>query len=412
MTTEKRSVSQSGLWLTVIAPFGLGFAVAVAGRSINAILGGPIAEALDLNNLEIGLATSTFMLGFALTQLPLGLLLDYLGPRTTQALFFVVGGLGMILFAMASGVVVLLLGRALLGIGVAGGLMAAFKAVADRVETERLPFYNGVILACGGLGAIAATSPAKWFEIAYGWRALCIVVGVVIILTGIFIYVVNRDAGTANPRGLRSDLKGLARVYREPLFWHIAPLFTVSFGGFLALQSLWLGPWLQTVVGLSPSGAAQYLLATAAAMTVGMLSGGLFSRVSEITKQPLSTIVFIGTAAYVVFQLAIVANIAPGNIVVWLAYGFLSQITLLNFAILGRHFPPELAGRAMTGLNVLVFLYAFVAQLGFGVIAHLWSGGARDSIEAYQVAFSCLIAIEIVALAWYGVQAMRRRYGE
>ncbi|MEE9176074.1 MAG: MFS transporter, partial [Thermodesulfobacteriota bacterium] len=122
-------MNKNNLWLTTILPFGLGYFITMVFRSINAVLAHPILESLSLNHLEIGFITSTFLITFAITQIPLGILLDSWGARKTQTLFFFIGGVGIIIFGLASNVGMLALGRGILGVGMAGGLLAAFKAV-------------------------------------------------------------------------------------------------------------------------------------------------------------------------------------------------------------------------------------------------------------------------------------------
>jgi len=63
-------LSNVSLWLTVIVPFGLGYFITTAYRTINAILVHPLMESLHLNPMEIGWVTSTFLLTYALSQLP------------------------------------------------------------------------------------------------------------------------------------------------------------------------------------------------------------------------------------------------------------------------------------------------------------------------------------------------------
>ncbi len=398
-------LSSARLWLTVIIPFGLGYFISVVFRSVNAILAHPLMESLNLSPVEVGFVTSTFVLTFALTQIPLGIVLDSLGARKTQALFFVIGGIGIIIFGLASNVWQLALGRAVLGIGMAGGLMAAFKAVSDSVCTERVPYYNGIILAAGGLGALVATTPAKLLEVEFGWRALCIGLGLGTFLIALLIFCANRDSYSSKTgkTTLWGELAGLKSIYADRFFWQIAPLFVISYGGFIAMQGLWLGPWLQHVVGLSPLASADYLMVIAIAMTLGMLSGGPFSKLADHVKRPLTVVIAMGIAVHIVTQVAIVTNVLSTNYVIWFVYGYFAQVTLVNFAAFEQHFGPQRAGRATTSVNMLIFLFAFLVQYLFGLVVHLWaqSSGADHPISAYKVAFSAVIVLECAALVWF-----------
>ena len=105
---------------------------------------------LSINHLEIGFITSTFVLAFAVFQIPLGLIVDSWGARKTQVSLFVIGAIAIVTFGMSSSVISLSVTRAFLGIGMAGSFFCAVKAITDRVPKEDIPYYTGIVLAFGG----------------------------------------------------------------------------------------------------------------------------------------------------------------------------------------------------------------------------------------------------------------------
>lgn len=395
----------TSLWLTIILPFAMGFFVSMAFKCINAILAHPLEQELHLASVEMGWITSLFLLTFALMQLPVGLLLDRWGPWKTQSLLFIIGAVGITLFGLSSDVTMLAIGRAILGVGMAGGLVAAFKATADWCTAEEVPFYNSIILGVGGLGALMVTSPAKFFELEFGWRTLCLSMAALTLVVAVVMFFAGRDKPMSKDltKDLHSDLAGLKSIYTDPFFWQVAPLIVVCNGGFIAMIGLWLGPWLQHVVGFSPLESAHYLFAISLAMTIGFVSGGLIARLAERLAQPLIVVVVWGIVIYVAIQIILVLNIASQNYLIWAAYGISAKAAVLGFAVLTRHFGPKLSGRVVTGANIFVCLFAFAAQNAFGVVLHLWpeSGGAGPSPAAYQAAFTGLVALHVFALAWF-----------
>ncbi len=396
---------KSSIWLTIVVPFAMGFFVSMAFKCVNAILAHPLEQELQLASVEMGWITSLFLLTFALMQLPVGLVLDRWGPWKTQSLLFVIGAIGITLFGLASNVTMLAVGRAIMGIGMAGGLMAAFKATADSCKADEVPFYNSIILGVGGLGALMVTSPAKFFELEFGWRTLCFSMAALTLAAAVVAFLAGRNKSTSKDltSDLRSDIAGLKLIYTDPFFWRVAPLIVVCNGGFIAMLGLWLGPWLQHVVGFSPLQSAHYLFAISLAMTIGFVSGGLIARLAERLAQPLIVIVVWGIAIYIAIQIILVLNIASQNYLIWAAYGISAKAAVLGFAVLTRHFGPQLSGRVVTGANIFVCLFAFAVQYTFGVVLHLWpeSSGTAPPATAYQAAFSGLIVLHVLALAWF-----------
>jgi sugar phosphate permease len=123
--------------LRIFLPFAGGYLLSYLFRSVNAVIAPDLSQALQLDARELGLLTSVYFLGFALTQIPLGILLDRFGPRRVEAVLLVVAAIGALVFAGSADLGQLIAGRALIGVGVSVCLMAAFKAFASWFAAER-----------------------------------------------------------------------------------------------------------------------------------------------------------------------------------------------------------------------------------------------------------------------------------
>ena len=109
---------------------------------------------------------------FAAVLLPCGVLLDRYGPRLVDSALLLLAAAGSLVFALADGVWTLMLGRALIGLGVAVGLMAGLKAIVLWFPPERIALANGWYIMLGALGALSATGPAEVLVQSVGWRGL------------------------------------------------------------------------------------------------------------------------------------------------------------------------------------------------------------------------------------------------
>ena len=87
------------LALRVILPFAAIYFLTYAARNINAVAGEPISRELGLSPGDLGFLTSVYLAGFAVTQLPLGVLLDRYGPRRVEAAVLLPAALGAAMFA-------------------------------------------------------------------------------------------------------------------------------------------------------------------------------------------------------------------------------------------------------------------------------------------------------------------------
>ena len=108
--------------------FALGYFLSYFYRSANAVLAKDLSQELGLGPAELGFMTSLFYLAFAAAQLPLGGLLDRVGPRAVTPALLLVAALGSVVFGLAQSFAVLALGRALIGVGMAAALMGSMRA--------------------------------------------------------------------------------------------------------------------------------------------------------------------------------------------------------------------------------------------------------------------------------------------
>lgn len=392
------------LMARVFLPFAIGFFLSYVYRTVNAVIAPDIAADTGLSAADIGLLTSMYFLTFAAFQLPLGLLLDRFGPRRVEAVLLVVAALGAVLFARLDGLAGLALGRALIGVGVSCCLMASFKAFVLWLPAERIPAVNGFLLAFGGLGGLASTVPVALLLDVTGWRGLFLglAAATAAVAVGVFAIVPEHPAPAADTR-FRDQMAGLRRVFCDRFFWRVAPAAAVSIGASLALQGLWAGPWLRDVQGLDRVAVASHLMVLAATMGFGFpVAGVLAQKLGRLGLHP-ATLAGLGMTGFNVVIAIMAAGAIDHGWALMAAFGFLAAFGSLSYALLGQHFPPQLAGRANTAMNMLIFATAFAMQWGLGAIIGQWgdpvTGGYAPA--GYRIGFGLLAALQALAMVWF-----------
>ena len=356
----------------IFLPFAAGYFLSYLYRTINAVLSPYLAAELGLDATDLGLLTSVYFLSFAAFQLPLGVLLDRFGPRRVEAILLLFAAAGAVLFAASDSSTELMFGRGLIGLGVSACLMASFKAFVVWFPVERLPVANGWVLAAGGLGALAATTPVEAALRLMDWRGLFGGLAVLSLAVAVALWVaVPERRGEKTVESWQSQWRGVANIFRSPVFYRIAPSSVLSQASFLAIQGLWAGPWLRDVAGLGKTVAAGYLFWVAAAMVGGFLGmGQLAYRLSRCGVPPI-VVAAGGMLLFILIQASLLFKVGP-LFPLWVLFGFFGTSGVLSYAILSQAFSPALAGRVNTVLNLLVFVFAFGAQWGMGAIINRW----------------------------------------
>lgn len=392
-------VENRSLILRVFLPFVAGYYIAYLFRTINAVLASPLATELGLGADDLGLLTSVYFLTFAAAQIPIGILLDRYGPRRIQSALLLVAAVGSALFAVSDNFLMLLAGRALIGLGVAAALTAGLKALVLWFPGDRVPLLNGLMVMLGALGAVTATLPADFLLTWIGWRELFGLFAALTLACAVMIYLVVPEAAPAESRAVKA---GLRQVYADPRFWRVAPLSAACIGTAWSLQGLWAAQWLRDVEGLDRAGVVQHLLAMAVALSLGAILLGLAA--DRLRKRGVGPEVLLGLVAamFIAAQFVLILRLPLPSYLQWAVVAAVGAATVLSFAILAEYFPKELAGRANGALNLFHIAAAFAVQYVTGVVIQQWAPEAGHYPEiAYQTAFALNLVLQITAWVWF-----------
>lgn len=389
-------------WVVVFLPFAAGYFLSFFFRNVNAVISKDLAREFALTPSDLGFLTSMYLLAFAAFQLPLGVLLDRYGPRRVVAALLCVAASGALIFALARDFTMLSVGRALIGLGVSAGLMGAIKAFTLWFPLSRLATLNGFYLAAGGIGGLSATAPAEALIGPFGWRALFYVLTALsAAAAALVLFIVPEKKLPGEGQTLGRQIAGIGRVFSSLAFWRIALAFVVCHSGYLALQGLWLGPWLYDVAGQPREAVGNYLFATAAAYTVGSVFFGVTSDRLAHSGISRMTMLKLGLGVSLALFALIAAGVQTGLTAILVAYGFTSISAALAYPLLTALFPPEMTGRASTASNMLMFACSFVFQWGIGAVLKLYPvADGRYSPAGYGMALFLLAALQVAALAW------------
>ncbi|MCJ7663149.1 MAG: MFS transporter [Desulfobacterales bacterium] len=381
-------------------------------RLTNAVIAPDLIRAFHLNAERLGMLSSAFFYTFALFQIPMGVLLDRIGPRKVITVFTLVGAAGAFVFACAGGFYVALLGRALLGIGMASALMGSFKVFVNRYPPRRFSTLSGAIISIGTLGPILATSPLVYLNSIIGWRLTFVYCGIITVaLAFLLFWVLKEDHHGGGQEILVSAsagqqtgvIKSLKLVFGTLSFWQISSLAFFRYGAFVALQGVWLGPFLMNLKGFSPLTAGNILMTLSVGGVIGApIAGYLAERVFGSTK----SVILFGMGCYVLCFVPLTGVLrmdsAAAYATVFMLQGFFSSFGMLTYTHIKELFPLSMSGTVIAAVNFFVMAGGAVFMQIIGTIISSYSGTHQIySAGAYHLAFLiCLLGI-IASLIFY-----------
>ena len=369
-------------------------------RAVTATLAPVFSAELGLGASDLGLLAGAYFLGFASMQLPLGKALDRFGPRRTLLALVSLAVLGCMAFAMAPQLAGLIAARVLIGAGVGACLMAPLTLYRSLLSPAAQLRANSWMLMTGSLGMVASTLPVQWLLPMLGWRGLFwLIAGLLTVGMALITWLVPRDVAPPMPAATAGQ--GYASIVRHPLFAAMAPLGFFLYGGMIAVQSLWAGPWLTQVALQTPGQAARGLFAINLAMLCAFFSwGALLPRLARQGIDASRLMAWGVPLPLLVLALNVVLG-ADAGAAHWALWCVACTFVSVSQPAVGAAFAPQQAGRALSAFNLVIFSGVFCVQWGMGLTVDALRGAGLAEADAFRAAFAGLGLCSALSYGWF-----------
>jgi sugar phosphate permease len=157
-----------------------------------------IRQDLHLSIAEMGVLLSVFLWTYCFAQLPVGFAIDRVGPRLLLGLGAVIWSFAQVWAGFVGSMAQFAWTRVLLGIGEAPQFPLDAKVVRTWFNVRDRGTPTGIFNSASTLGPAIAPPLLTFLMLAYGWRAMFIIIGVVGIVIGLIWWAIYRDPETYN----------------------------------------------------------------------------------------------------------------------------------------------------------------------------------------------------------------------
>lgn len=388
----------------VFLSFAFAYFFSALVRGVTATLAPSFSAELGLNAGDLGLLAGAYFFGFAAMQLPLGRALDRFGSRRVLLVFITAAVIGCAAFAMARSFIGLTIARALIGVGVSACLMAPMTTFRHRFDDTTQMRANAWMLMTGSLGMVGSTLPVQWLLPVLGWRGLFWgLAAMFAIAIAAIAWLVPHDAPARRVEAQRpaASQGGYREVFRHPLFRRFAPIGFFQYGGMVAVQSLWAGPWLVQVCGFTQQQAASGLFGINVAMLVTFMSWGVVVPRLYARGWNAARLMARGIPVCLLVLLLAIALGRHATAWVWGLFCVTSTVVSLSQPAIGQAFPAVLAGRALSAYNLVIFVGVFALQWGIGLAVDGFKGIGWTAESSFQGAFALFALCCVFAYLWF-----------
>jgi predicted MFS family arabinose efflux permease len=390
--------------VVVFLVFAFAYFFSALVRSVTATLSPQLTQEFALSARDLGLLAGGYFLGFAALQLPLGQWLDRHGPRNVILGFLAVAVLGCAAFALSQGFTGLLLARVLCGVGLGACLMAPLTGYRRWLDPVSQLRANSWMLMTGSMGMVASTLPVQWLLPQFGWRPIFWGLAGLLLLAMLLIawrvpgWTRSADAAAPATHGT------YAEVWRHPYFRRMTPVGFFNYGGMVAIQTLWAVPWMVRVAGYTPVQAATNLFWINVAMLCTFWSWGLLvPRLTQRGIQAQQLIAWGAPLSLLVLGVIVFMGERWAGHSGWLWALFCVSSTFLSLAqpAVGMAFPSELAGRALSAYNLVIFAGVFVVQWGIGLLIDALGALGWSTGGAFRGAMAVFLLLNLASYAYF-----------
>jgi len=399
--------------ITVFVVFAFGYFLSCLLRAITATLSPVLTSEFNLLAADLGLLAGGYFLGFACMQIPLGYLLDKFGPKKIVSSFLLIALIGTSSFAFSQSFSGLLVSRILIGVGVSACLMAPLTGYRIWFAENQQQRANSWMLMIASLGFLSSTLPVQLLLPSFGWRwifggiAVLILISIFLMLT--FIPKWDHHKEDELKENL-SQPGSLADVWKNKFFISVIPMGLFNYGGLMAIQTLWAGPWMIRVSGYTPLESATGLFWINVTMLVSFFLWGYF--LPKITSIGFSAtrILKLGLPVGFLVMLTIII-LGPKAGALHITIFILSSIFLsVTQPAVGLSFSGHSAGKALTSFNLLIFAGTFIMQWLMGIVIDIVKRLGHSEILAFKAAFSVFLILSIISYIFFLV-LNKKNYG-
>ncbi|MDC0344729.1 MFS transporter [Alphaproteobacteria bacterium] len=347
-------------------------------------------SAFGIEAATLGLISSLYFLAYVSIQLPLGAIMDYVGPRRLLGTAAFICAVGSLFIAFSHTATETILGRGLIGLGSACGFLGTMKLATLWFQKSKLGLIATITTGLGTIGAVMGGPPLSLLNSMIGWRGSMLVLAIVGLFVSALIWCFVQDepeiiSQLREKQGERPDLfAGIKEAILSPMLWRVALYGMLMYMPLSGFGDLWGVPFLQALYGVSePVASAMNSL-----IFIGVVVGGpvvaVFSEKLESRRIPMG----IGALGTFFCFLLIVYIPIPSWLMSMALFmtGFFFTAECLCFVVGCESLPHSMSGVAIGFNNILIMTSGLIAQPLIGsLLSHWGTASFVNNAPVYRV---------------------------
>ncbi|MCP4922456.1 MAG: MFS transporter, partial [bacterium] len=350
-------------------------------RVLPNILMPEIMDKFQMDASLFGQFSGIYYIGYIVAHLPIGLMLDRIGPKYVMPACVVLTATGLLPIIYTEMWAYPILGRFIIGVGSSGAILGVFKILRITFQEKYFPVMLGVSVTVGLLGAIYGGQPVNLLLNSFGWQTvlqtICYSGLALAFISFLIIPEIEKDTKKTTP------LQDIKNVMANPLVVIICLLGGLMVGPLEGFADAWSVEFFRSVYGLSEATASTLpsfvflgtcfgapFLSFLAAKTTGYYEVTILSAI----------LMLLGFLGFMFFPLSV-----TWVSVVLTVIGILCGYQILVIYKASTYAPNNLTGITTAFANMIIMAFGYVFHTSIGKTMDVfWDGTMEGSRKIYS----------------------------
>ena len=347
-----------------------------------------LREHFNLSATGFGLLSAYYHYAYVPMQLPVGVLMDRIGPRRLLTAACLICVIGTFMFADTFLFGVAAVGRFLVGLGSAFAFVGVLKLATLWLPEDKLGMVAGIATALGTIGAMIGDNLLGYMVSAMGWQrtvnfTAIFGVGLVIVLWFGIRDHKRHEKHSGTVHSFKKSMIDLAIIMRNKQIWINGAYGCLVYLPTTVFAELWGIPYLQHAHGLTSAEASLANSVLFLGFTIGAPLMGYIS--DKIKRRKLPMMIGASGAAILMIMILYVPGLSLTSLNIFLfLLGLFYSVQSIVFAVGREVSPNEAAGTAIAMTNMIVMFGAMLLQPLVGRLLD-WSLIQRESLTLMSV---------------------------
>lgn len=346
-----------------------------------------------------GQFSGVYYIGYSLAHIPIGIMLDRIGPRKVMTSCILLTVIGLLPIIFTTNMVYPIIGRALIGIGSSAAILGTFKVIRLAFSEKRFASMLGWAVTIGLIGAIYGGGPVSYMSEKIGYKEVVEILAISGLLLAIATYALIPNVESKRDTTVLQDVKEVFSNFRV--------VFICILGGFMVgplegFADVWGMIYLKNVYGIEETIAASL----PSLMFIGMSIGApIIGFVAERTGYYIGTIMASAIIMATGFILLLTGMLSINTIsVIFVLIGICCAYQILVIFKASTYVKEHVVSLTNAAANMIIMAFGYILHSSIGFIIDVFGG--RNNIQALSLGIATIPAAIVIAIIGFTIMTL------